>query len=207
MFVLGLTGSIGMGKSATAAMFRDEGIEVHDSDAAVHALYKCEAAALIEAAFPGTVRDGVVDRSLLGARVLDDPAALARLEAIVHPLVAGARHAFLAEAAKKGSRLVVLDIPLLFETGLDHEVDAVVLVTAPETVQKERVGRRPGMTPERLAVILGRQMADTEKRARAHFIIHTGRGFAAARQQVRGILRALAGATKRDKRRDAGNHP
>jgi dephospho-CoA kinase len=197
MFVLGLTGSIGMGKSATAAMFRDEGIEVHDSDAAVHALYKSEAAALIEAAFPGTVRDGVVDRSLLGARVLDDPAALARLEAIVHPLVAGARHAFLAEAAKKSARLVVLDIPLLFETGLDREVDAVALVTAPETVQKERVGQRPGMTLERLAVILGRQMADTEKRARAHFIIDTGRGFAAARRQVRGILRALAGATNK----------
>ena len=197
MFVLGLTGSIGMGKSSTAAMFREEGIEVHDSDATVHALYKGEAAALIEAAFPGTVREGVVDRGLLGARVLDDPAALARLEAIVHPLVAGSRHAFLAEAAKKGARLVVLDIPLLFETGLDREVDAVVLVTAPETVQKERVGQRPGMTPERLAVILGRQMADAEKRARAHFIIDTGRGFAAARQQVRGILRALAGTTNK----------
>ena len=197
MFVLGLTGSIGMGKSATAAMFRDEGIEVHDSDAVVHALYKGGAAALIEAAFPGTVREGVVDRGLLGARVLDDPAALARLEVIVHPLVAGARHAFLAEAAKKGARLVVLDIPLLFETGLDREVDAVVLVTAPETVQKERVGQRPGMTPERLAVILGRQMADTEKRARAHFIIDTGRGFPAARRQVRGILRALAGAANK----------
>ena len=197
MFVLGLTGSIGMGKSATAAMFREEGIEVHDSDAAVHALYKGNAAALIEAAFPGTVREGVVDRGLLGARVLDDPAALARLETIVHPLVAESRHAFLAEAAKKDARLVVLDIPLLFETGLDREVDAVILVTAPETVQKERVGQRPGMTPERLAVILGRQMADKEKRARAHFIIDTGRGFPAARQQVRGILRALAGAANK----------
>jgi dephospho-CoA kinase len=197
MFVLGLTGSIGMGKSSTAAMFREEGIEVHDSDATVHALYKGGAAALIEAAFPGMVREGIVDRGLLGARVLDDPAALARLEAIVHPLVAESRHAFLAGAAKKGARLVVLDIPLLFETGLDREVDAVVLVTAPETVQKERVGQRPGMTPERLAVILGRQMADTEKRARAHFIIDTGRGFPAARRQVRGILRALAGAANK----------
>ena len=109
------------------------------SDAVVHALYKGAAAALIEAAFPGTVREGVVDRGLLGARVLDDPAALARLEAIVHPLVAGARHDFLADASQKGARLVVLDIPLLFETGLDREVDAVVLVSAPETVQKERV--------------------------------------------------------------------
>ncbi|WGJ13453.1 dephospho-CoA kinase [Methylocapsa sp. D3K7] len=197
MFVLGLTGSIGMGKSSTAAMFREEGIPVHDSDAVVHALYKGGAAPLIEAAFPGTVREGVVDRGLLGARVLDDPAALARLEAIVHPLVAGARHDFLADAAQKGARLVVLDIPLLFETGLDREVDAVVLVSAPETVQKERVGQRPGMTPERLAVILGRQMPDTEKRTRAHFIIDTGRGFDAARQQVRGILRTLAGAPGR----------
>lgn len=197
MFVLGLTGSIGMGKSTTAAMFREEGIPVHDSDAVVHALYKGVAASLIEAAFPGTVREGVVDRGLLGARVLDDRAALARLEAIVHPLVAGARHAFLADAAQKGARLVVLDIPLLFETGLDREVDAVVLVSAPETVQKERVGQRPGMTPERLAVILGRQMPDTEKRARAHFIIDTGRGFDAARQQVRGILRTLASAPGR----------
>ena len=197
MFVLGLTGSIGMGKSATAAMFREEGIPVHDSDAVVHALYKGAAAPLIEAAFPGTVREGVVDRGLLGARVLDDPAALARLEAIVHPLVAGARHDFLADASQKGARLVVLDIPLLFETGLDREVDAVVLVSAPETVQKVRVAQRLGMTPERLAVILGRQMPDAEKRARAQFIIDTGRGFDAARQQVRGILRTLAGAPGR----------
>ena len=193
MFVLGLTGSIGMGKTTTAAMFRAEGIEVHDSDAVVHALYKGDAVAAIAAAFPGTVR-GVVDRGLLGARVLKDPAALARLEAIVHPLVARSRHAFLAEAAKKGEQIVVLDIPLLFETGLDREVDAVVLVTAPEAVQKERVSKRPGMTPEHLAVILERQMRDAEKRARAHFIIDTGDGLAAAQRQVRGILRALAGA-------------
>jgi dephospho-CoA kinase len=194
MFILGLTGSIGMGKSVTAAMFRAEGIEVHDSDAVVHALYAGAAAASIEAAFPGTVREGVVDRGLLGACVLGDSAALARLEAIVHPLVAGSRHAFLAGAAKKGDHLVVLDIPLLFETGLEREVDAVVLVTAPESVQKERVSRRPGMTPEHLAVILGRQMADAEKRARAHFIIDTGGEFSATERQVRGILRALAGA-------------
>ncbi|HUI20291.1 MAG TPA: dephospho-CoA kinase [Methylocella sp.] len=194
MLVLGLTGSLGMGKSATAAMFRAEGVEVFDSDAVVHTLYKSEAAPAIEAAFPGTVRNGVVDRGLLGERVLKDPAALAGLEAIVHPLVTKARHAFLAEAAKRGVQLVVLDIPLLFETGLDREVDAVVLVTAPETVQKERVSRRSGMTPERLAGILKRQMPDEEKRARSHFIIETGRGFASAERQVRGILRALAGA-------------
>ena len=194
MFVLGLTGSIGMGKSTTAAMFRAEGIEVHDSDAVVHALYTGGTAAVIEAAFPGTVRDGVVDRGLLGAKVLDDPAALARLEAIVHPLVAESRAAFLTEAAKKGGQIVVLDIPLLFETGLDRDVDAVVLVTAPETVQRERVSKRPGMTPEHLAVILERQMKDAEKRARAHFIIDTSGDLAATARQVRGILRALAGA-------------
>ena len=194
MFVLGLTGSIGMGKSTTAAMFRAEGIVVHDSDAVVHALYTGAAAAAIEAAFPGTVRDGVVDRGLLGAKVLDDPAALARLEAIVHPLVAESRAAFLTEAAKRGEQIVVLDIPLLFETGLDRDVDAVVLVTAPETVQKERVSKRPGMTPEHLAVILERQMRDAEKRARAHFIIDTSGDLAATGRQVRGILRALAGA-------------
>ena len=194
MFVLGLTGSIGMGKSTTAAMFRAEGIEVHDSDAVVHALYTGGVAAVIEAAFPGTVRDGVVDRGLLGAKVLDDPAALARLEAIVHPLVAESRAAFLTEAAKKGGQIVVLDIPLLFETGLDRDVDAVVLVTAPETVQRERVSKRPGMTPEHLAVILERQMRDAEKRARAHFIIDTSGDLAATGRQVRGILRALAGA-------------
>jgi len=194
MFVLGLTGSIGMGKSTTAAMFRAEGIEVHDSDAVVHALYTGGAVAVIEAAFPGTVRDGVVDRGLLGAKVLDDPAALARLEAIVHPLVAESRAAFLTEAAKKGEQIVVLDIPLLFETGLDRDVDAVVLVTAPETVQRERVSKRPGMTPEHLAVILERQMSEAEKRARAHFIIDTSGDLAATGRQVRGILRALAGA-------------
>jgi dephospho-CoA kinase len=192
MFVLGLTGSIGMGKSTAAAMFRAEGIAVHDADAVVHALYRGEAAPVIEAAFPGTTRDGVVDRALLGARVLDDLAALARLEAIMHPLVAASRDAFLTEAEKKGARLVVLDVPLLFETGGDRKVDAVVLVTAPEAVQKERVSRRPGMTPERLAIILARQMPDAEKRARAHFIIDTGGEFAATARQVRAILRALA---------------
>ncbi|MGC2225106.1 MAG: dephospho-CoA kinase [Methylocella sp.] len=194
MFVLGLTGSIGMGKSTAAAMFRAEGIEVHDADAVVHALYRGEAAPLIEATFPGTTRDGVVDRALLGALIIDDPTALTRLEAIMHPLVAASRDAFLAEAEKKGARLVVLDVPLLFETGGDRKVDAVVLVTAPEAVQKKRVSRRPGMTPERLAVILARQRPDAEKRARAHFIIDTGGEFAATARQVRAILRALAGA-------------
>ncbi len=198
MFVLGLTGSIGMGKSTAAAMFRAEGIAVHDADAVVHELYRGEAAPAIEAAFPGTTRDGVVDRARLGARVLDDPAALARLEAIMHPMVAASRDAFLIEAEKKGARLAVLDVPLLFETGGDRKVDAVVLVTAPEAVQKERVSRRPGMTPERLAAILTRQQPDAEKRARAHFIIDTGGELAATARQVRAILRALAGATNKN---------
>lgn len=194
MFVLGLTGSIGMGKTTTAAMFRTEGAVVYDSDAVVHALYCGEAVPLIEAAFPGTTRGGVVDRGLLSAVVLADPSALSRLEAIVHPLVAAKRDAFLAEARNKGAGIVVLDIPLLFETGGERGVDAVALVTAPEAVQKERTDGRPGMTPERLAGILARQMPDAEKRTRAHFIIDTGHGFAAAERQVRGILRALAGA-------------
>ena len=194
MFVLGLTGSIGMGKSATAAMFRAEGIAVHDSDAAVHSLYRGEAANAIEAAFPGTVHEGAVDRALLADIVLSDAVALARLEALIHPLVAGSRDAFLIDAKEKGFGLVVLDIPLLFETHSDRIADAIVLVTAPDTVQKERVRARPGMTAERLAAILARQTPDVEKRARAHFIVDTGRGFAAAKRQVRGIVRALAGA-------------
>jgi dephospho-CoA kinase len=194
MFILGLTGSIGMGKSATAEMFRAEGIAVHDSDAAVHRLYKGEAVSAIEAAFPGTVREGAVDRALLADVVLSDAGALARLEALIHPLVAASRDAFLAEGKEQGAGLVVLDIPLLFETHSDRIADAVVLVTAPEAVQKERVRARPGMTAERLAAILARQMPDVEKRARAHFIVDTGRGFAAAKRQVRGIVRALAGA-------------
>jgi dephospho-CoA kinase len=194
MFILGLTGSIGMGKSATAEIFRAEGIAVHDSDAAVHRLYKGEAVSAIEAAFPGTVREGAVDRALLADVVLSDAGALARLEALIHPLVAASRDAFLAEGKEQGAGLVVLDIPLLFETHSDRIADAVVLVTAPEAVQKERVRARPGMTAERLAAILARQMPDVEKRARAHFIVDTGREFAAAKRQVRGIVRALAGA-------------
>ncbi len=160
----------------------------------MHALYQGAAAPAIEAAFPGVAPNGVVDRQALGALVFDDPAALRRLEAIIHPLVAAAREAFLAEAAKSGERLVLLDVPLLFEIGAERTVDAVVLVTAPETVQKARAAARPGMTSERLAAILARQMPDAEKRARAHFIIETGLGFAVAERQVRGVLRALAGA-------------
>ncbi len=191
MFVLGLTGSIGMGKSTTAEMFRAAGVAVHESDATVHALYRGAAAALIEAAFPGTVRDGVVDRSALAAKVLDDPEAMARLEAIVHPLVRASRTAFVEQARARGDRLVVVDIPLLFETGAEDEVDAVVVVTAPEEVQKERLSARPGMTAAKLAAIMAKQMPDEEKRRRADFIIDTSTGHADTQRQVEDLLREI----------------
>ena len=203
MVILGLTGSIGMGKSATAQMFRARGVPVHDADAAVHALYAGRAAPLIEEAFPGTARDRVVDRAALRSAVLGDGAAMKRLEAIVHPLVAEERDAFLHDARKGGHRVVVLDIPLLFEIGGAGLVDAVVVVTAPESVQKSRVLARPGMTPETFAAIVARQIPDREKRARAHFIVDTSMGFEAAGRQVDSLLRAVtyldkAGAHARD---------
>lgn len=193
MIVLGLTGSIGMGKSTTAAMFRAFGVPVHDADGAVHRLYAGEAAPLIEAAFPGVVKDGVVDRKALGDRVLGDPAAMRRLEAIVHPLVRKAANAFLAEATANRATVAVLDIPLLFETHGEDRVDAVVVVTADAAIQRQRVLARPGMTEERFAQILARQMPDAEKRRRAHFIVDSGHGMASARRQVRDILRSVAG--------------
>jgi dephospho-CoA kinase len=199
MLILGLTGSIGMGKSTTAAFFRAEGVPVYDADAAVHALYRGAAAPLIEAAFPGTVVDDVVDRTRLGAHVLGNAAAMAKLEAIIHPLVGAARAKFLDKAAAAGHPLVLLDIPLLFETGGERAVDAVVLVSAPEAVQKARVAARPGMTEAKLAAIMGKQMPDAEKRRRAHFIIDTGRGMAAAERQVRAVLRAVSSLTGRHK--------
>jgi dephospho-CoA kinase len=199
MFVLGLTGSIGMGKSTTAGLFRAQGIPVHDSDAAVHALYKGKAVDMIERAFPGVTRDGVVDRAILGARVRDDPEAMRRLEALIHPMVREDRAQFMHAAADAAQKLVVLDVPLLFETGADREVDAVVVVSAPEAVQKQRLFSRPGMTPEWLAVILAKQMPDAEKRRRAQFIIDTGRGLDEAERQVRGLLRALAGVEGKER--------
>ncbi len=197
MFVLGLTGSIGMGKSTTAALFRKAGVPVHDSDAAVHALYAGEAAPLVERAFPGVTRDGIVDRALLSVRVRDDPEAMTRLEAIIHPLVREDRAAFVRAAARAGERLVVLDVPLLFESGADRECDASVVVSAPEAVQKARVFARPGMTPEWLAVIMSKQMPDSEKRRRAQFVIDASKGIPDAERQVRGLLRAVAGAAGR----------
>jgi dephospho-CoA kinase len=192
-FVLGLTGSIGMGKSATAAMFRRLGVPVHDADAAVHALYAGSAAPVIEAAFPGVVTNGVVDRPALSKIVLAAPERLRTLEAIVHPLVRAERDRFLAEAVAGRATVALLDIPLLFETGGDRACDAVLVVTASPEVQRARVLARPGLTPEMLDAIRSKQMPDEQKRARAHFLVDTGRGFPAAERQVRDILRALAG--------------
>jgi dephospho-CoA kinase len=197
MFVLGLTGSLGMGKSTTARFFAEAGVPVHDADAVVHRLYEGDAVALIEAAFPGTTADGSVNRDKLAGRVLNDPAALKRLEDIVHPLVQEAEARLLADAQARGEKVAVLDIPLLFETGGDRRVDAVVVVSAPEAVQRTRVLERPGMTIEKLESILAKQMPDAEKRRRADFVVDTSQGFEAARAQVRAILDAVATMPRR----------
>ncbi len=191
MIVIGLTGSIGMGKSTTAKLFAEDGVPVHDADAAVHRLYSGEAAPLIEAAFPGTTAAGVVDRKALGQRVLGDPAALKRLEAIVHPLVRKSETAFLKEARLQNARAVVLDIPLLFETGREGQVDKVVVVSAGEEEQRRRVMARPGMTEQAFAAILARQTPDAEKRARADVVIDTSRSVEDARDQVHRLLDTL----------------
>ncbi|TIT34523.1 MAG: dephospho-CoA kinase, partial [Mesorhizobium sp.] len=177
MIVLGLTGSIGMGKSTTAKMFAEAGVPVHDSDETVHRLYAGKAAPLVEAAFPGTTDAGVVDRARLGARVLGDAVALKRLEAIIHPLVRADADAFLARHRAAGAPLAVLDIPLLFETGGRDRVDKVVVVTAPAEVQRARVLARPGMSEAKLAAILAKQVPDADKRRQADFIVDTGQGF------------------------------
>jgi dephospho-CoA kinase len=197
MFILGLTGSLGMGKSTTARFFAEEGIPVHDADAVVHRLYDGEAAAAIETAFPGTTAGGKVDRDKLAARVLGDSAALKRLEAIVHPLVQEAERRLLAAAESRGEKVAVLDIPLLFETGGEERVDAVVVVSAPPDVQRSRALERPGMTVDKLDAILAKQMPDDEKRRRADFVVDTSRGFEAARADVRAILDAVATMPKR----------
>lgn len=194
MLVLGLTGSVGMGKSTVAAMFAEAGVPVFDADRAVHALYRGETAALVEAAFPGTVADGVVDRTRLGRRVLGDAAALKRLEAIVHPLVRQREDAFRATAAAAGRRIVLLDIPLLLEQPDTGRADMVIVVTTSPAVQKARVLSRPGMSEEKFAQLLARQMSDAEKRRRAHFLIDTSADFAHTRRQVRDVLRAVAAA-------------
>lgn len=194
MIVLGLTGSIGMGKSTVARMFAEEGAPAFDSDAAVHALYAPGggAVAAVEEAFPGVVCDGSIDRAALSARVVGDPEALRRLESIVHPLVRQAQAEFLRKHRAAGARCVVLDIPLLFESGGAQGVDKIVVVSAPPDVQRARVLARPGMTEQKFESILARQTPDEEKRRQADFVIDTGGTFESTRAQVRAVLDDLA---------------
>ena len=191
MRIIGLTGSIGMGKTTTAGFFRAAGIPVHDADAAVHRLYSGPAAAAVEAAFPGTAPGGVVDRERLAEAVLGDQLALKRLEAIIHPLVREREKAFLQAATEAGAPMAVLEIPLLFETGAEKRCDAVVVVTAEPEVQRQRVLKRPGMTEARLQALLANQMPDAEKRRRAHFLVLTDNDLDSAKRQVTAIIRAL----------------
>ncbi len=193
MIVIGLTGSIGMGKTTTADLFREKGLPVFDADATVHALYGGPLAADIEAAFPGSTVDGRVDRARLSAQLAGSPKAFRRLEAIVHPAVRRAETDFLAAARAAGASAVVLDIPLLFETGRDRDVDKVVVVSAPAEVQRRRVLARPGMTEQRFEALLARQTPDAEKRARADWVVPTGDGIPAARASVEAFLAELAG--------------
>ncbi len=202
MIHIGLTGSIGMGKSTTAQMFREAGVPVYDADAAVADLYVRGGAAVepLEAAFPGVTRDGAVDREALRLRVLGDDAAMTRLNAVVHPLLGRDRLAFHAQAEASGADVLVFDIPLLFETGGERNMDAVVVVTAPAEVQRARVLAREGMTPERLDAILTRQTPDAQKRERADFIIDTGQGLEAARAAVARVLAAVRDPAFRSRR-------
>jgi dephospho-CoA kinase len=193
MIVIGLTGSIGMGKSTVAQMFAEEGAPAFKSDDAVHALYAPGGAAVapVEAAFPGVTRDGAIDRALLSARVVDNPEALTRLEGIVHPLVRRAQVSFLEQHRRSGVKAVVLDIPLLFESAATNLFDKIVVVSATADIQRQRVLARAGMTEEKFESLLARQVPDAEKRARADFVIDTGGEFAATRAQVRAVLDAL----------------
>ena len=191
MILLGLTGSIGMGKSTTSEMFRAAGVPVYDADAAVHRLYRGDAVAPIAAVFPDSIVDNRVDRAVLSRIVLEDAGVLKKLEGVVHPLVAADRARFLAKCASSGARACVLDIPLLFETGGDRAADVVVVVSADPLQQRERVLARPEMSPEKYAAILAKQLPDKEKRRRAHFVVDTGRGVAYAQRQVAALLNAL----------------
>ncbi len=194
MKLIGLTGSIGMGKTTTARLFGELGVPVYDADAAVHALYAPggPAAPLLEAAFGDVTREGAVDRQALSARVVGDPDALRRLESIVHPLLLQSRAEFVRAAVASGAEAVVIDVPLLFETGGERLMHAVVVASAPESIQRKRVLARPGMTPAKLDAILGRQLPDAEKRARADFVVDTGSGLEPARQQAREVLAVLS---------------
>jgi dephospho-CoA kinase len=188
MKILGLTGSIGMGKSTTGQMFVEEGVPVFDADAAVHVLYAGEAVPLIEREFPGTTTNGKVDREQLSAQVVGKPEALSRLEKLIHPLVGKLRAKFMEDAQKSGAKAVLLDIPLLFETGDPSKFHAVIVVSAPPETQRARVLARPGMTAEKFEAILRRQTPDSEKRAKADFVINTGEGLESARMQVKQVL-------------------
>ena len=188
MIILGLTGSIGMGKSTTAKLFAEAGVPVYDADATVHMLYEGEAVPAIEAAFPGTTVDGKVDRNMLSARVVHDPAAIKRLEQIVHPMLGASRQKFLDDAERSGAAVAVVDVPLLFETGGEKRVDAVVVVTTTPELQRQRILARDNMTSEKLDAILARQLPDAEKRRRADFVVDTSDGLDAVRLRIRDIL-------------------
>lgn len=197
MLVLGLTGSIGMGKSTTARLFSEAGVPVYDADATVHAIYEGEAASLVEAAFPGTTVNGKVDREKLSAKVVHDTAAMKRLEQIVHPLLSNYRQAFLQRAERSGAAVAVVDVPLLFETGGERSVDAVVVVTTTPELQRERILARGNMTSEKLKAIQARQLPDAEKRRRADFVVDTSHGLDDVRAQIREILAAAARMPRR----------
>ena len=198
MIVVGLTGSIGTGKSTTTEIFAEEGVPTTSADAIVHRLYAGRAVPLVEAAFPGSTRDGAVDREALSRMVLGDPQALRRLEQIVHPMVREEEEAFVDAARAAGAPIVIIDIPLLFETGRDAGFDRTVVVSCGPKQQRERVLARPGMTEAKLEAILDRQLPDSEKRARADFVITTDGGMESARAQVRDVLRQLRQSANRD---------
>jgi dephospho-CoA kinase len=197
MIILGLTGSIGMGKSTTAKLFAEAGVPVYDADAAVHALYEGEAVPSIEAAFPGTAVGGKVDRARLSARVLHDPAAMKQLEGIVHPMLGASRQKFLREAEQSGAPVAVVDVPLLYETGGEKRVDAVVVATTTLEIQRQRILARDNMTGEKFEAILARQLPDAEKRKRADFVVDTSHGLDPVRARIRDILDQAANMPQR----------
>jgi len=188
MIILGLTGSIGMGKSTTAKLFAEAGVPVYDADATVHRLYEGDAVPAIEAAFPGATAGGKVDRNKLSARVVHDPATMQQLEQIVHPMLGASRQKFLREAEQSGAPVAVVDVPLLYETGGEKRVDAVVVVTTTPEIQRRRILARDNMTPGKLDAILARQLPDAEKRQRAHFVVDTSHGLDPVRARIRDIL-------------------
>jgi dephospho-CoA kinase len=197
MIILGLTGSIGMGKSTTAKLFAEAGVPVYDADATVHRIYEGEAVPAIEAAFPGTTADGKVDRNRLSEKVVHDPAAMKRLEQIVHPMLGASRQKFLRDAEQSGVPVAVVDVPLLFETGGEKRVDAVVVVTTTPEIQRQRILARDNMTGEKLDAILARQLPDAEKRKRADFVVDTSHGLDPVRARIRDILDQAAKMPRR----------